>query len=154
VVFALSDTETTAPAGEATEQQQATPKTFTQEEVDRIVGDRLARERKNYEGFDEFKAAAEKLPTLESERDEWKGKAEKFEAEKERAKLVSDIAEKFEVPAKALRGETEDDLKSHAAELQALLKPSGPVIPGQEKHPSKVEASEELQAARKLFGTD
>ncbi|MEF2979096.1 hypothetical protein [Subtercola sp. YIM 133946] len=35
-------------------------KKFSQADVDRITGERLAREQKKYEGFDDFKAKAEK----------------------------------------------------------------------------------------------
>ena len=41
-------------------------KTFTQAELDQIVTDRLARERKKYEGFDELKAKASRLDELEA----------------------------------------------------------------------------------------
>jgi hypothetical protein len=145
---------TTANAGEATEQQQSTPKTFSQEEVDRIVGDRLARERKNYEGFDDYKAAAEKLPTLESERDELAGKVQKFEAEKQHSALVTEVAKAAGVPADALRGADRDELTAHAEQIKSLLKPTGPVIPNQEKQPSHVAPSDERAAVKKLFGSD
>ena len=46
--------------------QPAPGKTFTQAELDQIVTDRLARERKKYEGFDELKAKASKLDELEA----------------------------------------------------------------------------------------
>lgn len=150
----MGDTDNTATAGEATEQQESTPKTFTQEEVDRIVGDRLSRERKNYEGFEEYKAAAEKLPTLESERNEWKGKAEKFEAEKERGKLAAKVAKDAGLPAEAagvIHGETVEEMTAHAEQLKAILKPTGPIIPGQEKSPSKIEADPMREFARNLF---
>lgn len=41
------------------------PKTFTQEELDAIVTDRLGRERKKYEGFDDIKKKAARLDELE-----------------------------------------------------------------------------------------
>ena len=41
-------------------------KTFTQAELDQIVTDRLARERKKYDGFDELKTKAAKLDELEA----------------------------------------------------------------------------------------
>ena len=40
-------------------------KTFTQDELNAIVADRLAREKAKYEGFDELKAKAEKYDELE-----------------------------------------------------------------------------------------
>lgn len=41
-------------------------KTFTQADVDRVVEERLARERKKYEGHEELKAKAEKFDELEA----------------------------------------------------------------------------------------
>ena len=48
--------ETTVKAPEAETQET---KTFTQEEVNSIVQERLFKERKKYEGFDEIKAKAD-----------------------------------------------------------------------------------------------
>ena len=61
-----------------------------------------------------------------------------FEAEKERATLVSEVATAKGVPASALRGSTREELEAHAEVLAELIKPSGPVIPGQELTPDKV----------------
>ena len=45
--------------------QETASKTFTQEEVNAIVADRLDRERKKYEGFDELKEKATKFDEME-----------------------------------------------------------------------------------------
>src|SRR6185312_2466466 len=148
-------TETTAPAGEATEQQQ--PEGFkaptSQEDLDRIIQERVARERKKYEGFDDLKAKADLFDAVKAEKETLAGRVAEFEAEKDRAALVSTVADESGVPAAALRGSTLEELTAHAETLKALLKPSGPVIPGQEKTPSKVPESPERTAVRKLFGT-
>ena len=39
----------------------------TQEELDRIIADRLARERKKYDGFDGYKADSEALKALQAQ---------------------------------------------------------------------------------------
>lgn len=49
-------------------------KKFSQAELDRISGERLDRERKKYEGFDDLKAKAEKWDTFESARSKADGK--------------------------------------------------------------------------------
>ena len=43
---------------ETVNQEQTTeaPKTFTQQEMDAIIADRLKRERSKYEGFEDYKA--------------------------------------------------------------------------------------------------
>lgn len=60
--------------------------------------------------------------------------------------------EKFKgVPANALRGNTREELESHAEVLAALIKPSGPVVVGQEKSPSHVGADPLREFTRGLF---
>lgn len=63
-------------------------KTFTQAELDRIVQDRLARERKRFEGHDELKRKAEQYDKLQeeqqSELERERTAREKAEAERDR----------------------------------------------------------------------
>ncbi|MDQ3786268.1 MAG: hypothetical protein M3422_03375, partial [Actinomycetota bacterium] len=44
-----------------------TPPTFTQDDVNRIVAERIARERQKYEGFDDLKDKAAKYDALQAE---------------------------------------------------------------------------------------
>jgi hypothetical protein len=74
-------------AGDGSNGQQ---RSFSQEEVDRIVGDRLARDRQKYADYDDLKAKAAKLDDLEA--------ANKTELERAIAR-----AEKAEQEGKALR---------------------------------------------------
>ena len=58
------------PQGDPTASQggdkpQGEPRTFTQEELNRHVQDRLAKERKKYEGFDDLKRKAEEFDKLQ-----------------------------------------------------------------------------------------
>jgi len=149
-------TETTAPAGEATEHQptEGFRPPASQEELDRIINTAVARTHKKYEGFDDLKAKADLLDAVKAEKEALAGKVAEFQAEKERADLVTSVAEESGVPATALRGTTLEELTAHAETLKALLKPSGPIIPGQEKTPSKVPESEDRTAVKKLFGSD
>lgn len=48
------------------DQTPAEPKTFTQAEVDRIAGDRAARERAKFSDYAEIKAKADKLAEIEA----------------------------------------------------------------------------------------
>ena len=153
--------EPTAVAGENNGQDTEFKAPATQADLDRIIQDRVARERAKYADYDDLKATAGQVETfqsriseLETTNGELVGKVELFETEKERATLVSDIAKTTGVPVSALRGNTREEPESHAAELAALLKPSGPVIPGQERTPQSIPDSPQRQFVGKLFGSD
>jgi hypothetical protein len=92
-----------------------------------------------------------KFTTADTERTELATKLQTYESEKERATLVSEVAEAEGVPASALRGTTREELEAHAKVLAELIKPSGPVIPGQERTPEKVGDSSLREFARNLF---
>ena len=142
----------TAEAGEQQSNQEQPDSTFSQEDVNRIVQERLQREREKYSDYDELKSAAERAQELETEKQTLAEKLAEFEAKEEQQKLVSTVADETGVPADALRGETKEELEAHAEVLKSLMKTTGPVIPGQEKRPHKVEESEERKAIRQLFG--
>lgn len=152
-------TEVTAPAGEPNEPGSGYTPPASQADLDRIIQDRVARERSKYADYDDLKATASqveqfqsRIGELEATNGELTGKVTEFEQEKELAKLVSTVADEKKVPASALRGKTREELEAHAEEIAALIKPSGPVIPGQELAPDKIPNSPEREAARKLFG--
>ena len=142
----------TAEAGEQQPNQEQVESTFSQEDVNRIVQERLQREREKYSDYDELKAAAERAQELEAEKTTLAERVAEFEAKEEQQKLVNSVAEATGIPAAALKGDTKEDLEAHAEVLKSLMKPTGPVIPGQEKRPQKVEESEERKAIRQLFG--
>ena len=141
----------TAEAGEQQPVQEQ-EETFTQDDVNRIVQERLQREREKYSDYDDLKTAAERAQELEEEKQTLAERVAEFEAKEERQKLVSDVANDTGVPADALRGDTKEELEAHAEVLKSLMKTTGPVIPGQEKRPHKVEESDERKAVRGLFG--
>ena len=66
-------------------------KTFTQTDVDKIVKDRLEKDRKKYEGFDELKEKAQKFDELENKRLEEAGKLQEL-YEKKEAALMGEMA--------------------------------------------------------------
>ena len=107
-----------------------------------------SRSKDNKKALDELTAKHE---LTAAERAELATKLEAYESEKERASLVSEIAEANKVPASALRGTTREELEAHAAVLAELIKPSGPVIPGQERTPDKVTENPLREFARNLF---
>lgn len=112
------------------------PKTFTQEDLDKIVKERLERERKKYADYDDLKKAAEELSKLkDSEKSEVERlKAEAAKIQKERDELNARIKaqevrgkkaaalEKAGMPAALadrVMGETDEEI---AADVEALKK--------------------------------
>ena len=155
------NTENTAPAGDNTDQGSEFKAPASQADLDRIIQDRVARVKASYADYDDLKAKAgqvdsfqSRIGELETANSELDGKVKTFETERERATLVSDVAKDKKVPADALRGNTREELEAHADTLAALLKPSGPVIPGQERTPDKISDSPNREFTRKLFGND
>jgi hypothetical protein len=95
------------PTVEQTEQPEETAKTFTQAELDKIVADRIARERKKTEKFADY----DELKTKASEYE--KALEEKRLAELSAQERAEEIAKKFEVERNEYAKQLED-LKSQA----------------------------------------
>ena len=109
-----------------------TPKTFTQEEVNAIVADRLDRERKKYDGFEELKAKAAKFDEIEeankSELQKANERAQALEAELSGLKKADEIrnlrekvAKETGVPANLLSGDDEDSCKVQAEAIKEIV---------------------------------
>ena len=151
----------TAGAGENNDQGNGFKAPATQADLDRIVGDRLARERAKFADYDDLKVKAGQAETFQSRIGELETlngdlttKIQGFESAKERAGIVADIAKATGVPADALRGDTAEELQAHADALKALFKPSAPVIPGQGNAPSSSGSDELREFTKKLFNKD
>lgn len=134
----MSD-DNTAVAGEHHEnlQGQEGVKEFTpiqsQDDLNKIVEARLARERAKFADYPELKSKAEKLAEMEeqgkSELEKAIARAEKAEqdaaaaaelvAAKDREVLVRDVAADKKVPAKYLTGGTREELEASADEFLA-----------------------------------
>ena len=93
--------QNTAIAGEPTETTATEGQGFqaisSQEELDRIIQQRVARERNRFADYDELKAKADKLAGIEE--------AQKTEAEKTAERLAAAEQRAAELEAKALRAE-------------------------------------------------
>lgn len=87
------------PADKGGAESTTEGKTFTQADLDRVIGERLARERENFKDYDSLKAAADELAKIKDgqkteleksngERDELKARL----AEVESSKAASDLA--------------------------------------------------------------
>jgi hypothetical protein len=137
------NTETTEPKAPA---EASTDKTFTQADLDRVVEDRLSRERKKYEGFDDLKAKATELDEIkeanasEIEKAQIKTtKAEQRAAEAEAKLLRFDVAQEKEVPAKLvplLTGKTREELEAQASLILENAKPATPDFDGGPRDPA------------------
>ena len=106
------------------------PKTFTQEEVNRIVQNRVAK----YADYEDLKAKAAKLDEIEeankSELQKATEKAASLQAELDGMKQAETIramretvAKETGVPANLLTGGTEDECKAQAEAIKAYAKP-------------------------------
>ena len=109
-------------------------KTFTQAELDKIVADRLARERQKYAGFEELKTKAAKFDELEesskTELQKATEKAEKLENELKEYKKAEEVrairakvAEETGIPANLLTGDTEEACMEQAKAISAFANP-------------------------------
>lgn len=120
------------------------PKTFSQQELDAIVADRLKRERAKYEGFEEFKSKAQKLDEIEeankSELDKAHERVSTLEAELNQLKKDAEIrairekvAKEQGIPAESmslLTGETEETCMEQAKTILSIAVPGNyPHVP-------------------------
>lgn len=127
--------ETTAEqaGGEATGGDAGQQRTFTQEEVSRLI----AKEKARYKGFADYKSKAEAFDRMQeegkSELERATSRAEKAEAEleglraeRERDRMVQAVASETGVDASLLskmRGDSEEDVRANAEQIRALVSP-------------------------------
>ena len=123
--------ETTPQVDNNATQGATAEKTFTQTEMDAIIGERLARERSKYADYDEVKAKAAKYDEVEEanktelqkaveERDALKARIEKLEADKSHADAVAKAAAEHGVDA-ALLARMSGDVEENAAYLKQTM---------------------------------
>lgn len=127
-----TDANDGADAGEG-KQQETQDKTFTQADVDRVVSDRLRREREKFSDYDDVKSKASKLDEIEqanqSELEKANGKATELGDENASLKVENlriKVALAKDVPADLidrLRGETKEELEADADDLLKRVKP-------------------------------
>lgn len=133
----MDETKTAQAGTEETQvTEDATPKTFTQEEVNKIISERLSKEKAKYEGFAELKAKAEKFDAQEeankTELQKAQEKSAKLEAElkaiKEKAEkdaLLAKVSAETGVPTTLLDGENEEAIREKAQAILNFANPKG-----------------------------
>ena len=99
----------TAPA-------QQENRTFTQDEVNDIVADRLARERAKYADYDDLKAQAGKTDALQQQLDA-------IAADKARREMKQKVSDATGVTVELLTGETEEACTAQAQAIRAYTNP-------------------------------
>lgn len=111
-------------------------RTFTQDEVNAIVGKRLAEEKGKYSDYEDLKAKASKFDELEeankTELQKATERANNLEAElngfkkAEEARLMREkVAKDTGIPSNLLTGSTEEECKAQAEAIKAYATPNG-----------------------------
>lgn len=148
--------EVTATQGAPAEPER----TFTQTEVDAIVGDRLKRERAKYADYDDVKARAAKVDELQGEK-----KTLQEQLDQVREQLGQSMAETLRmsvaaargVRADLLQGSTEDELNKSADAIlefaRGMAPAAAPIVPNDGKAPDTTGRGTELgEFAHNFFG--
>lgn len=118
---------------------EAEQKTFTQDELNAILNDRLKREREKHADYAALKEKAEKLDKLEeaskSEIQKMTEKAERLQQELDQIKQAESIreirakvAKETGIPENLLTGSTEEDCAAQAEAIKAFAKPTYPNV--------------------------
>ena len=109
-------------------------KTFTQEELNQMIGERLARERAKYQDYESLKEKAAKYDQIEEESktelQKATERADKLEEELNKLKkeatiraIREEVANEIGVPITLLTAETKDDCEAQAKAILSFAKP-------------------------------
>ena len=139
-----TDPQGTEPQGTEPQGNQGSTYTppATQEELNRIIENRLRRERDKYADYDQLKEDSKKLGEVEKERDVYKSRLEEAEKEngmfkqaQQRDQWAQEVSDEHGIPKEALRGETKEELLAHAETLKKYIG-SAPYVQGDGKTPA------------------
>lgn len=108
---------------EETVNQEVTEKTFTQEEVNAIVSDRLKRESAKYADYENLKAKAGQFDELTGQRDALQTELDELKSANAIREMRSKVAEETGVPMALLTGMTEEECKAQAEAIMDFKKP-------------------------------
>lgn len=107
----------------------------TQADLDRIIADRLSRERSKYADYEDLKAKAQRLAEIEEANKteaekvaeqlaELQAKVAEYETREQINAWKQEVAEATGVPAAVLAGSTKEEIEAHAESLKPLITPS------------------------------
>lgn len=99
--------------------EQQEPRTFTQEEVNSIVADRLNRERAKYADYDDLKAKASQYDTTKAQLDA-------LNSANARRDMIARVAAATGCPAELLTGDTEEACTAQAQAITAFANTQQP----------------------------
>jgi hypothetical protein len=165
--------QATPAAGQQQQEPQGGQSGFTppasQADLDRIIADRLSRERAKFADYDDLRAKAEQLDAIEE--------ANKTEAQKQadalaaaQAKIADyerreqitewkkEVSEATGVPANVLAGSTKEEIEAHAETLKPLIAAPAParpeplIVPAAGRTPPALNSSALEDALRKAVG--
>ena len=100
-------------------------KTFTQEEVNAIVSDRLKRESAKYADYEDLKSKAEQFDTLSGQNQALQTELDELKSANTIRDMRAKVAEETGVPANLLTGMTEEECKTQAEAIMEFKKPKG-----------------------------
>lgn len=135
--------ENTSEQVEATEAQEA-KREFkpieSQEALDKLISERVSRERKKYADYEDLKAKAAQFDELEeankTELEKAQEKIAQLEAEKEAnakkaelAEMRAKVAKETGIPEALIKGSTEEEMQEFATSIAAYAKAQKPAAP-------------------------
>ena len=140
---------------EAGNQQE---RTYTQDELNAILKDRLAQQQEKFGDYDELKAKAEKFDEAEEaskselqkakeKADELQQEVDSLKSEKALTEIRGKVSKDTGVPADLLSGETEEACQAQAEAIIKFAKPAGyPQVPdgGENTKPSGGKTSDQF----------
>lgn len=153
---AAAEPTSTEPAPQQTEPQGGSTYTppATQADLDRIVENRLQRERAKYANYDQYKADSEKLGNVVAERDNIKNQLAtanselaELKGEKQVREWAQEVSQETGVPADVIRGNTKEEMLAHAQSLEKYVSVSAPVVRSDGKSPNQPAAT----STREMF---
>lgn len=159
------------PSGHQEHQAEGADKTFTQEQLDTIIADRLARERSKYADYDDLKSKAAKfdaaqeagkteIQKLQESNQALLDKMAGMEKQAKITELRGKVSKDTGVPSELLTGEDEESCKAQANAILAFAK--GKQYPGVKgnnhesrdsgKKPGEPTDNDYRQLAASMFG--
>lgn len=117
--------EPTQQSAEDVAPQGTAERMFTQEEVNKLVGEARKKVRSQYEGFDDYKAKAEATADYE----DIKAERDKLSQELEYRVLLDKVSEETGIPKSLIHGETEEEMTASAKAVSEYIETIKPKYP-------------------------